>query len=125
MVQPCQHFFCGDCHNNRLLNNNGCSASSLATNVIVNTLPTPIITPSSLTTFCQGDSVILTANTANSYLWSNSATTQSITVSTSGNYSVLVTDNNGCSAYSSATSSRVLTFSGNDSINGSSFCILK
>jgi|APCry1669190731_1035312.scaffolds.fasta_scaffold47530_1 hypothetical protein len=26
MVQPCQHFFCGDCHNNRLLNNNGCSS---------------------------------------------------------------------------------------------------
>ena len=36
-----------------------------------------------------------------SYLWSNGATTQSISVSTSGSYSVVVSDNSGCSATSS------------------------
>lgn len=48
----------------------------------------PVITASGPTTFCVGDSVILSANTASNYLWSNGATTQSITVYTSGTYSV-------------------------------------
>ncbi|MCY1636783.1 hypothetical protein, partial [Marinifilum sp. D737] len=48
---------------------------------------------------CAGGTIILDAGNAGaSYLWSNGATTQSITVSTSGNYSVVVTDSNGCSA---------------------------
>jgi len=48
----------------------------------------PVITPSGTTTFCQGDSVILSANIAANYLWSTGATTQSIVVYTSGTYSV-------------------------------------
>lgn len=50
----------------------------------------PVITPSGPLTFCQSDSVTLTANTGSSYLWSTGDTTQSITVSNSGNYSVTV-----------------------------------
>jgi len=50
----------------------------------------------------QGDSVTLTVDSASIYQWNNGANTQSITVSTSGNYSVTVTDVNGCSASSSA-----------------------
>lgn len=37
-----------------------------------------------------------------SYLWSNSATSQSITVSTSGQYSLTVTDNNSCTSSATA-----------------------
>lgn len=65
-----------------------------------NPLSPPTLTASGATTFCQGDSVMLTASTANSYLWSDGSTTQSITVSTSSNYSVTVTDENGCSTTS-------------------------
>jgi hypothetical protein len=53
--------------------------------------------------FCQGGNVVLTASSANSYLWSNSATTQSITVNTAGNYSVTCTNSGGCSGTSAAT----------------------
>jgi hypothetical protein len=45
--------------------------------------------------------VTLTANAGASYLWSNGATTRSITVTASGNYSVTVRDANGCSSTSS------------------------
>ena len=42
-------------------------------------------------------SVTLTASAGSTYLWSNGATTQAITVNASGNYSVTVTTG-GCSA---------------------------
>ncbi len=85
-------------------NANGCSAVSSATVVTVNPLPaTPSITPSGVTTFCQGNTVTLTASAGSSYHWSNNATTSSITVSAAGNYVVTVTNANGCSAVSSAT----------------------
>ncbi|MFC2176506.1 Ig-like domain-containing protein, partial [Bacteroidota bacterium] len=48
--------------------------------------------------FCYGDSVQLTVavDTAVSYLWSTGETTKSITVFTTDNYSVQVTDTSGC-----------------------------
>ncbi|HRC33807.1 MAG TPA: hypothetical protein PK736_10230, partial [Bacteroidia bacterium] len=60
------------------------------------------ITPSGSTTFCNGDSVQLSANNSmSSYLWSNGATTQSIVVKSAGNYSVFITNYSGVSATSS------------------------
>lgn len=76
-------------------NSFGCSDTAFAS-VSVNPTPTVAITASSATTFCQGDSVTLTATAAVAYLWSDGSTTQSITVSASGNYSVTITDVNGC-----------------------------
>lgn len=55
------------------------------------------------TSFCEGGSVTLTANEGSSYLWSTGAVTQSITISTPGNYSVQVTNANGCIATSTIT----------------------
>ena len=52
-----------------------------------------VITPSGPTTFCQGGNVSLSANSGNSYLWSTGATSQSISVSSSGSYTVTVTTN--------------------------------
>lgn len=70
--------------------------------VTVNALPaTPSITANGPTTFCTGGSVELTSTASDSYAWNTAATTQSITVSVSGVYSVVITDNNGCSATSS------------------------
>src|SRR5262249_40680444 len=79
---------------------NGCSATSAATQVTVNPLPAATITPSGSTTFCQGGSVTLTASSGVSYHWSTNETTSSINVTSSGNYTVQVTDANGCSATS-------------------------
>ena len=89
-------------------NANGCS-SSTTTNFTVNPLPTATITASGSTTFCQGGSVTLTANTASSYQWSNGATTASITVNASGSYTVTITNANGCSAVSVPTTVTVNT----------------
>jgi len=85
-------------------NTNGCSAASSGTIVTVNPLPTAAITAGGATTFCQGGSVQLNASVGSSYLWNNGATTAGISVSTSGNYLVTVTNTNGCSAVSSGTS---------------------
>lgn len=88
-----------------LISTNQSGASSpLSYTVTVNTNPTVAITYNGSTTFCQGGAITLIATSGmGSYLWSNNATTQSITVSSSQNYSVTVTNGNGCSATSSAT----------------------
>jgi uncharacterized repeat protein (TIGR01451 family) len=70
--------------------------------IIVNPLPSASITPSGPTTFCQGNSVTLTSNAANNYLWSNSSSSQGINVTSSGSYAVTVTNANNCTASSSA-----------------------
>lgn len=59
------------------------------------------VSASGTTTFCQGGSVTLTAQSGSSYAWSNGATTRTITVSTSGNYTVTVNNTSGCAAVSS------------------------
>jgi len=60
-------------------------------------------TVSGASTFCQGSSTTLMSSSASSYLWSNGATTQSISVTVAGNYSVTVTNSSGCSAASTIT----------------------
>lgn len=79
-----------------------------AINVTVNALPaTPVITASGSTSFCTGGSVDLTSSTASGNVWSTNATTSTITVATTGNYSVTVTDANGCSSVSAPISVNV------------------
>ncbi len=86
-----------------ITNSNGCKGTSAVSTVTVNPLPLATISNSGLTTFCQGGNVILTSSAASSYLWSNGATTKDITVSSSGNYAVTVTNASGCTATSAAT----------------------
>jgi len=78
---------------------NGCSNTSPASNVTVNPLPAPAITPSGPTTFCAGSTVTLDAGAGYaSYLWSpGGETTQTILVSASGSFGVTVTNGSGCS----------------------------
>ncbi len=79
------------------------SPASAPTVVTVNPASVaPAITAGGATTFCQGGSVTLTASTGSSYLWSNGATTQSITVNTGGSYTVQVTNAAGCQSVASA-----------------------
>ena len=58
----------------------------------------PSITTTGATTFCMGDSVLLQASTAASYLWSNGLTSQNIYSKATGNYSVVASSPNGCTA---------------------------
>ncbi len=85
-----------------VVNNSGCTATSTPVTVTVNTAPSAAVNVSGATTFCSGNSVTLTAQGTGTYLWSNGATTNAITVTQTGNYSVTVTAN-GCSATSGIT----------------------
>ena len=78
--------------------NNGCSGTSLPVTVVVKPVPATTLTLSGSPFFCDGDSVVITANPASSYLWDNGATTQSITMHTTGLYIVTATYPNGCSS---------------------------
>lgn len=80
---------------------NGCSNRSDTVKVNVFPSALPIVTISGPLTFCEGGSVTLTAPAGfNGYLWSNGATTQSVTVTESGSYTVSVSDGNGCTGTS-------------------------
>jgi hypothetical protein len=89
-------------------NANNDESMRAAITVVVNALPaTPVITASGSTTFCTGGSVDLTSSASAGNVWSTNATTSTITVSTTGNYSVTVTDANGCSSASTPISVNV------------------
>jgi gliding motility-associated-like protein len=88
-----------------ITNAGGCkSAFSVASIVTVNALSvTPTITTSGTTTFCAGGSVTLTSSSGSAYLWSNGEITRSITVTAAGNYTVKLTNSNGCQSAVSAS----------------------
>jgi hypothetical protein len=89
-------------------NSNNDESVRVAINVIVNGLPsTPVISASGSTSFCTGGSVVLSSSAVTGNTWSTTATTQTITATTSGTYSVIVTDTNGCTASSVGTTVNV------------------
>ena len=75
--------------------NNGCS-NAISKNAIVFDAPVAGIASSGPSSFCQGNSVDLTAATSDYYQWSNGASAQTITVVSTGNYSVTVSNFSGC-----------------------------
>lgn len=87
----------------KVTNSSGVQATSAASIVTITTSgSSPVITASGSTSFCAGGSVALTSSTANNYLWSNGSTTQSITVSATGNY-IVTTNAGGCGGTSTVT----------------------
>jgi hypothetical protein len=83
-----------------------CTSASTSQTILVNgdafALPAaPQISASGPTTFCAGGSVMLTSSMTNGNSWSSGETGPSITVDTSGAYTVSYTDASGCSATSS------------------------
>jgi hypothetical protein len=88
---------------------------------------TVTISPATTTTFCPISPVTITApNNMNAYLWSNGATTQTIVISDEGNYSVQITNSNGCAMTSSpVTLINILPqdFNKNGTVNISDFLI--
>ena len=88
----------------------GNSAMAKTDYILVKPAPVPVIAASGSTTFCDGDSVLITCNPAyDSYLWSNGNTTQNTYVHTSGSHKVIATSNNGCSGESNTIVVDVLT----------------
>ena len=79
---------------------NGCSAA-VSTEITVN--QPPIVSIIGDTTFCIGNSIILAANGTEgvTYVWSNNSLGNSISVNSSGIYSVTATHLNGCTAIAS------------------------
>lgn len=84
-------------------NNSGCTDNDTIT-ITVNSLPNNSIVANGPTTFCQGGSVTLTGPNNMNWLWlPTNETTQSIVVSTSGTYTLIVTNINNCSASAQQT----------------------
>ena len=103
---------------------NGCASQPATTNVIINSAVVPIVTPTGQTTFCEGGNVDLVSSVAEGYLWSEGTMTQSLQVTETGNYSVTISDANGCIATSSPVTitvnpNPVVTFTG---LNGG-YCL--
>ncbi len=90
-----------------IIDASSCPGTSAIVSVTVSQ-PTATISGGPLT-FCQGDSVTLDAGAGfASYAWSNGATSQTITVSAAGTYTVAVTNTFGCSDTSAAVTTNVL-----------------
>lgn len=89
----------------QITDGNGCrSPLSDAMAVTVNPLPAqPVINASGPLAFCDGNSVLLASSVAPAYQWSTGSHNQAITVNRSGNFSVQVTDANGCTSPASNT----------------------
>ena len=91
---------------------NGCTDTSAATTVIVNSLPVAAIAATTPVTFCAGSvcNLVATPSGAANYSWINGSTTISTgsvdnyNASVSGNFKVMVTDNNGCVSKTSSSS---------------------
>jgi hypothetical protein len=86
-------------------NANGCSATSAPTSINVSAAPQPTVQVSS-NQVCTGDTVILTASTSDSYLWSTGQTTQSILI-TATTPSITVTVTNAIACNGTGTSQPV------------------
>lgn len=74
----------------------GCTGTDQLT---VNSIPSPAVTIAGDTAICNGStSVFSIPNIYSQINWSTGATTDSISINSSGNYQVTVTDANGCTA---------------------------
>ena len=79
---------------------NGCD-STVTLQLTILPLPTPNIT--GVTTVCEGQTATLNATGGVSYLWEDGTTTNTYPATTSGLYTVTVTNAEGCSATASTT----------------------
>jgi hypothetical protein len=91
------------------INDGTCESARTSVTAIVNSTPAkPVISASGPLAFCSGQNVTLTAPAGFTYLWSNNATTQQITVSTAGSFTVVVSFG-GCASVASDPAVVVVT----------------
>jgi hypothetical protein len=96
---------------------NGCVNTSTTT-VTVNSLPLVSLGPNIIQ--CGGTAILDAGNIGSIYLWSDLSTSQTLTVSTSGTYIVVVTNVNGCMGSDSA----VVTINSNPTVTASASSVL-
>lgn len=86
--------------------------------VIISAKPVPVVNLGPNLTICEIDSVTLDAgNVGSTYLWNTGSTNQTVSANSAGNYSVTVTNPQGCSATDNFTlSEEALKSAGNDSL---------
>ena len=100
-------FTCADIGANNVTLTATDNAGNTATCTAVVTVAPAAVIISGQTTVCQGETIPMSANLGDSYQWLqngvniSSATSQTYTATTSGAYSVQVTNNGGCSGTSS------------------------
>lgn len=82
---------------------NGCTRKDTITVTNLGGAPVAGITAAGSTTFCQGDSLILSATGGGTYSWSTGALTDSVKVGAAGTYTVTVTNNCGTSTATTTT----------------------
>jgi hypothetical protein len=98
---------------------NGCSATTAPITVTVMPAPSATITASGPLDFCAGGSVLLSANGAGTYAWTNGSTASSVLVSSSGSHELTITGSNGCSTTSAPAVVTVTPMPVVDAISGS------
>ena len=83
-------------------NNNGCTSSNrVSINAIIN--PVPVVTNETVI-LCHSSSLTLDATLSGmTYLWSTSETSKTITVTSAGNYDVIITNSYPCSSTKTIT----------------------
>jgi hypothetical protein len=84
----------------------GCVGESNTISVVVEQDEIPTVTVNGDLEFCEGYSVQLVASQGNAYMWSNGLTSQAISVTEPGDYSVTVTG--GCEMLTSSSTSIIV-----------------
>ena len=91
-------------------NSNGCTQTTNEISVTVNTLPLANVQPAGVTVICNKDTIILASgsSSSNTFNWYRNGllqpqTTSSIDVFKGGNYKVIATSPQGCTAISAAS----------------------
>lgn len=88
-----------DKYNVRLLiKNSQGSTDTINKTITVFKTPGGKIVPAGATSFCKGDSLILTAEPAETYKWSSGSNSSSVTVNTSGTYSLVTSNGSTCAS---------------------------
>ena len=108
-------------------NPTGCPGTATTTVQVQNVFPSVLVNSDSI---CYGNSTLLTATGASNYLWSNGATTNSITVAPFTTTSYTVTTTNQCNNSATATSlvavkaKPIAMFSAPDTLGCMPLCVL-
>ena len=98
---------------------NSCGTDTATITVTTINLPIVGLSPNGITTICLGDNITLNASGASTFLWSTGVTGNSINVTNSGTYYVVVSNSCGAdTAYVNIITESVTAFFTSDVISG-------
>jgi gliding motility-associated-like protein len=104
-------------------NGAGCSAISQPVTVAFHTQSSSSTNPSGNILIAQGSSVIVSANAGTGYQWSTGEISQTISISNAGIYTVIVTDQSGCTSLPASVQVSYVSPSNMISVTGTTtFC---